>query len=213
MWTNFQREVIRKLNPKMMLLFDHLHRHNAETYDEQGFNQLINFLCQRYNKKREDIEMAIVKNLPTIKVYKAKLGAWAAILKLNDKRIELFGTQFETTNNRMAITSIIKALEYIKRKDCHILFISDSSYIVNSLNEWLDKWIHNGWKSTTGDVENTDLWKQVIKLRQQYASVAGKHVKAHGKEQIDSDITEEDIMENQNADAICYNARQAIPFR
>jgi ribonuclease HI len=68
-----------------------------------------------------------------------------------------------TTNNRMALRSVIEAFRALSRSDnsYRVVFTSDSSYIVNGLNEWLRKWKAQGWKKKGGPILNLELWKEV----------------------------------------------------
>jgi ribonuclease HI len=68
-----------------------------------------------------------------------------------------------TTNNRMALRSVIEAFRAISRSgnSYRVVFTSDSSYIVNGLNEWLQKWKAHGWKKKGGPILNLELWKEV----------------------------------------------------
>jgi ribonuclease HI len=68
-----------------------------------------------------------------------------------------------TTNNRMALRSVIEAFRAISRSgnSYRVVFTSDSSYIVNGLNEWLQKWKAQGWKKKGGPILNLELWKEV----------------------------------------------------
>ena len=68
-----------------------------------------------------------------------------------------------TTNNRMALRSVIEAFRALSRSgnSYRVVFTSDSSYIVNGLNEWLRKWKAQGWKKKGGPILNLELWKEV----------------------------------------------------
>jgi ribonuclease HI len=67
-----------------------------------------------------------------------------------------------TTNNRMALRSVIEAFREISRRGnaYRVLFTSDSKYIVDGMEKWLPSWIARGWKRKTGNVENLALWKE-----------------------------------------------------
>ncbi len=67
-----------------------------------------------------------------------------------------------TTNNRMALRSVIEAFREISRRGnaYRVLFTSDSKYIVDGMEKWLAGWIARGWKRKTGGVENVELWKE-----------------------------------------------------
>lgn len=68
-----------------------------------------------------------------------------------------------TTNNRMALRSVIEAFRALSRSgnSYRVVFTSDSSYIVNGLNDWLQKWKAQGWKKKGGPILNLELWKEV----------------------------------------------------
>ena len=67
-----------------------------------------------------------------------------------------------TTNNRMALRSVIDAFREISRRGnaYRVLFTSDSKYIVDGMTEWLPQWKARGWKRKGGNVENLELWKE-----------------------------------------------------
>ena len=67
-----------------------------------------------------------------------------------------------TTNNRMALRSVIEAFRAISRNgnSYRVVFTSDSSYIVNGMNEWLQNWKARGWKKKGGPILNLELWKE-----------------------------------------------------
>ena len=74
-------------------------------------------------------------------------GGWAAILEFNGIKKEIYGSEEETTNNRMELTAVIKALEILK-EPCNVIIYSDSKYFCDSLDKgWAQKWKDNGWKS------------------------------------------------------------------
>ena len=54
-----------------------------------------------------------------------RLGAW---LKFGDRERELFGGERRTTNNRMELTAVIRALETLTRP-CEVDVHVDSSYV------------------------------------------------------------------------------------
>lgn len=92
-------------------------------------------------------------------------GGWAAVLIYNGHQKELSGGEKETTNNRMELMAVIKALEALKYP-CRVKIHSDSAYIVNCFQQkWYVKWEKNGWM-TSGKkpVENKDLWQRLLQL-------------------------------------------------
>ena len=88
-------------------------------------------------------------------------GGWGTLLKYNNQTKELSGSQNNTTNNRMELLGVIKGLEALK-EPCNVEVISDSTYVVKAINEWLKGWVIKGWKnSAKKDVKNTDLGNNI----------------------------------------------------
>ena len=87
-------------------------------------------------------------------------GAWAAILRFGPKEKELSGGEAQTTNNRMELTAVTRALQELK-VPCLVTIVTDSQYVANAFRQkWLANWKRNGWKSATKEpVKNKDLWE------------------------------------------------------
>lgn len=95
-------------------------------------------------------------------------GGWGAILMTGDKIKEISGGEEYTTNNRMEIMAVIKALEMLK-KPCQVELYSDSAYVVNAFEQkWIESWKANNWKNSSKKepVKNIDLWKILDNLTQ-----------------------------------------------
>jgi ribonuclease HI len=94
-------------------------------------------------------------------------GGWRAILKYGNREKHLTGGEKLTTNNRMELTAVIKALNRLK-ESCNVSLYSDSRYVVKAINEkWLWGWKKNGWKkSDKTPVLNVDLWQELLPLLQ-----------------------------------------------
>jgi ribonuclease HI len=91
-------------------------------------------------------------------------GGWGALLEWGGHERELFGGEPATTNNRMELTAVIRALESLKR-DCDILLYTDSQYVKNGIESWIHGWKKNGWKtSDRKPVKNADLWRELDTL-------------------------------------------------
>jgi ribonuclease HI len=69
-----------------------------------------------------------------------------------------------TTNNRMALRSLIEAFRAISRKGVRfrVTFTSDSQYLVKGMSEWVPGWMARGWKKKTGPILNLELWKEAV---------------------------------------------------
>lgn len=95
-------------------------------------------------------------------------GGYAALIIYGDLEEKISGYDPETTNNRMEMMAVIKALNSIKGKineDTIVKIISDSDYVVKGLQEWLPGWKKRGWKTADRKaVKNQDLWKELDSL-------------------------------------------------
>jgi ribonuclease HI len=91
-------------------------------------------------------------------------GGWGALLAWGDHEKELFGGEAHTTNNRMELTAVIRALESLKR-GCDVEIYTDSQYVKNGIESWIHGWKRNGWKtSDRKPVKNADLWRELDEL-------------------------------------------------
>ena len=92
-------------------------------------------------------------------------GGWGVILRYNGIEKTLSGGEAETTNNRMEILAVIKALEALKEK-CNIELYTDSQYVCNAINKgWAQKWKSNNWKRNKNEPAlNSDLWEVLLNL-------------------------------------------------
>jgi ribonuclease HI len=85
-------------------------------------------------------------------------GGWAAIIIKNEKEEEIFGSEKESTNNRMELTAAINALASIKQNK-KIKIYTDSKYVKDGIEKWIHNWKLNNWKNANKkDVKNKDLW-------------------------------------------------------
>ncbi len=88
-------------------------------------------------------------------------GGWGVIMHYRDTEKTLNGFDPETTNNRMELTAAIEGLRALKRP-CNIDLNTDSKYVMQGINQWIEVWKSNGWK-TAGkkQVRNIDLWRRL----------------------------------------------------
>ncbi len=94
-------------------------------------------------------------------------GGWAYIVRHPEsgKEVEGVGGEPATTNNRMELMAVIEGLRAIK-KSSRVEIYSDSQYVLNGLNEWLDQWKARGWRTAAKKpVKNLDLWQELDDLR------------------------------------------------
>jgi ribonuclease HI len=71
-----------------------------------------------------------------------------------------------TTNNRMALRSVIEAFRGLSAKGgvFDVVFTSDSRYIVDGMTSWVHSWIARGWRRKGGEIENLDLWQEAVSV-------------------------------------------------
>src|SRR5213078_3432178 len=87
-------------------------------------------------------------------------GGWGALLKSGKREKELKGADPLTTNNRMELTAVIRALEALKRPS-ELRIFTDSEYVRRGITEWLRSWKARGWKTAERKpVKNQDLWER-----------------------------------------------------
>ena len=120
-------------------------------------------------------------------------GGYGVILRYNGKEKELFGAQEHTTNNRMELQGVIEGLKALK-EPCEVDIVSDSSYVVKGINEWLQNWIKRDFKK----VKNPDLWKEYIEVSKPH-KIHAIWVRGH-----------DGHAENERCDELARNAAQKI---
>ena len=91
-------------------------------------------------------------------------GGWGAIVQMDGEEKELLGGEPQTTNNRMELTAVIRALELLKRP-CQIEVYTDSQYVQKGISEWLPDWKRRSWRTADKKpVKNEDLWRRLDEL-------------------------------------------------
>ncbi len=86
-------------------------------------------------------------------------GGYCAILKYKDHEKIVSGSKANVTNNQMELKAVVEGLKVLK-SPCKVEIISDSSYVVKGINEWLNGWIKKGFKN----IKNPDLWKEYVEV-------------------------------------------------
>ncbi|MGN7438815.1 MAG: ribonuclease HI [Alcanivorax sp.] len=123
-------------------------------------------------------------------------GGWGVLMRYNGHEKEMCGGEDETTNNRMEMMAVIKALEALKKASVVKLY-TDSKYVMQGITEWMDGWKAKNWKTASKKpVKNKDLWVQIDDLVSQH-NIEFIWVKGHAGHP-----------ENERADEL---ARQGIP--
>lgn len=91
-------------------------------------------------------------------------GGWGAWLSYDGHEKEICGGELLTTNNRMELTAVIRALEALKRPS-RIKIYTDSVYVQKGITEWIHGWKARGWRtSDKKPVKNSELWQELETL-------------------------------------------------
>jgi ribonuclease HI len=116
-------------------------------------------------------------------------GGWGATMESGEHFRELSGAEADTTNNRMELTAVIRALEALKRRAV-VTVHTDSEYVRRGITEWLPNWKARDWKTTDRKpVKNRDLWERLDELAAGH-DIDWRWVKGHsgvpGNERVDA---------------------------
>lgn len=105
-------------------------------------------------------------------------GGWAFILRNSTEEVVRSGGDPNTTNQRMEVMAVLRALESLKEPSA-IEIHADSEYVTYGLTKWMDGWLKRGWKNAAKKpVKNQDLWKPLSELRTVH-EITTHWVKAH----------------------------------
>ena len=88
-------------------------------------------------------------------------GGWGVLMQSGESSKELWGGEANTTNNRMELTAVIRALEALKRPTAAHIY-TDSQYVQKGISEWITGWKARGWRTASkAPVKNADLWQML----------------------------------------------------
>jgi ribonuclease HI len=105
-------------------------------------------------------------------------GGWAFILRCKDEEVVGSGGEANTTNQRMEVTAVLRALESLE-EPASVVIHADSKYVTDGLTKWMDGWLKKGWKNAAKKpVKNQDLWKPLAQLREKH-EITTNWVKGH----------------------------------
>jgi len=123
-------------------------------------------------------------------------GGWGAVIRFGSHEKEISGGATATTNNKMELTAVIRALEALTRPSTVHVY-TDSQYVQKGIKEWIHGWKRNGWKTAAKEpVKNKELWIELDELRKKH-QIEWHWVKGHAGHP-----------ENERADAL---ANRGIP--
>ncbi|WP_367175928.1 ribonuclease HI [uncultured Agitococcus sp.] len=109
------------------------------------------------------------------------IGGWGALLIYQGTEKRLYGSEENTTNNRMELMGSIEALKALKRP-CEVILWTDSQYVKKGISEWLAGWKAKGWRTASNQpVKNQDLW-QMLDQEANRHHIDWRWVKGHAGE-------------------------------
>ncbi|MGH8641259.1 MAG: ribonuclease HI [Burkholderiales bacterium] len=92
------------------------------------------------------------------------VGGWGVLLQHGGSTRELHGGEAQTTNNRMELTAVIRALEALKHQS-RVRLHTDSQYVQLGIRDWIHDWKKRGWRTADKKaVKNEDLWRRLDEL-------------------------------------------------
>ena len=125
-------------------------------------------------------------------------GGWGALLSYGGTTREIYGGEPVTTNNRMELTAVIRALEALTRPS-EVDVYTDSQYVQKGISEWIHSWKRRGWrKADKKPVKNEDLWRRLDELAREHA-IEWHWVRGHSGH-----------VENERADALANRGVESI---
>lgn len=133
-------------------------------------------------------------------------GGWGVYMRYGEHEKTLCGGEAQTTNNRMELLAVIKALQALKRP-ADIDFYLDSEYVRKGITEWLAAWKARGWKTAAKKpVKNQDLWQQLDALLESCEHRMAWHwVKGHSGNEGNEKA---DALANQGVEAVSQQEHQ-----
>jgi len=124
-------------------------------------------------------------------------GGWAAVIIKNNQEEIIFGSEKNSTNNRMELTAAINALLKTKESE-KIKIYTDSKYLKDGIEKWINNWKNNNWKNANKkEVKNKDLWSKLDSLINK-KQISWKWVKAHSINEYNNKV---DILARKAASA------------
>jgi ribonuclease HI len=134
-------------------------------------------------------------------------GGWGVTLQVGSSVKELYGGEALTTNNRMELTAVIRALEALKRP-ATVRIHTDSQYVQKGITAWIHNWKRRGWRTADKTpVKNDDLWRRLDELasihRIEWIWVRG-HAGNVGNERADR-------LANMGIDALILDSPRDLP--
>lgn len=114
------------------------------------------------------------------------VGGWAAtLISEGFDNLVISGTEKDSTNNRMELKACLEAIKRCGKKDHIIEVVSDSTYVVYPFTKgWIERWKKNNLSGRA----NSDIWRELIKVVNEYEFFGCKIIWTHLSESDDADV-------------------------
>lgn len=160
-------------------------------------------------------------NIPYVEVYtdgsclkNPGPGGWASIILRKTpgstavRTKTLCGGEADTTNNRMELLAVIRALEWLPKGKYPVVLYTDSQYVCKAITEnWLHSWVAKSWRTSSGSpVKNVDLWQrfQAVLESRAFPSFKAHWVKGHAACEYNNKC---DILAREQAQSVANTTR------
>jgi len=111
---------------------------------------------------------------------KENVGGYGVVIKYNNQIFEYYQGEFNTTNNKQELTSLVVGLAKTKDKKTPVTVIMDSSYVINGMTKWRQKWVNRGFKTSSGKkLKNQFYWITLFTLVDEFESINFVLCKGH----------------------------------
>lgn len=120
-------------------------------------------------------------------------GGYAAVFVINDVRSgDVSGRDTQTTNSRMELLAVIRALGEIApsvHDSNTITVVTDSKYVADAFNQnWLKNWQRNGWRTAKrAPVANQDLWQELLSVKENLPHIEFQWTKGHADDHFNNE--------------------------
>jgi len=126
-------------------------------------------------------------------------GGWGFIATDGTNTAERSGCEPNTTNNRMELTAVLRALS-AARRHAEVEIHSDSQYVKNGMQTWIPNWKRNNWRTADKKpVKNQDLWQKLDEVAAGYKKIHWVWVRGHNGDEM-----------NERVDALARGAAETL---
>lgn len=150
--------------------------------EQDSSSKYINIWTDGANRNTGNVKGSHVK--PTDK------AAYGYYMEYQGLEKEEVFTGYGYTNNFCELMAFYSALKALKRFDLPVRIYSDSTYVVDSINnEWYKGWRAKGW-TKKGGLVNSEIWKETIELFEQFNFISVIKVKGHSNNENNNHVDE-----------------------